>query len=315
MTASPSVAAAPERPLSSDQVRQLSVRFDRPGLTRALTHYAAVIAVGALTWTMFVRVGFLATLPLMVLQGVLVAFLFMPLHECAHKTVFRSRAANLVLGHLSGFLTLLPYEYYSLYHWDHHRYTQDPERDPELLTAIRTNSDAKLAIAYTGVRQVLRRSKLFLGHGVSGTVAAPWIAANKRELAVREARLYALGYTALLLLSIAHRTTILLWVWLLPLFIGQLFLRPYLYAEHIGCSRTRTAFENTRTTRTAAVVKWLAWNMPYHAEHHAYPSVPFHALPKLHELVGERVLHVGQSYRAVTGETWRWFRGTRRGSA
>src|ERR1700722_19027584 len=98
MTAAPSAGATPGRSLSSEQVRQLSVRFDRPGLTRALTHYAAVIAVGALTWTMYVRVGFLAALPLMVLQGVLVAFLFMPLHECAHKTVFRSRVANLVLG-------------------------------------------------------------------------------------------------------------------------------------------------------------------------------------------------------------------------
>ncbi len=315
MTASPSVAAAPERPLSPEQLRQLSVRSDRPGVTRALTHYAAVIAVGALTWTMYVRVGFLAALPLMVLQGVLVAFLFMPLHECAHKTVFRARTANIVMGHLCGFLILLPYEYYSLFHWDHHRFTQDPERDPELLTAIRTNSDARLAIAYTGVGQVLRRTKLFLGHGVSGTVGAPWIAANKRELVVREARLYALGYTALLLLSIAHRTTILLWVWLLPLFIGQLFLRPYLYAEHVGCSHTRSAFENTRTTRTAAVVKWLAWNMPYHAEHHAYPSVPFHALPMLNELVGEQVVHVGHSYRTVARETWGWFRQARRGTA
>ncbi len=166
-----------------------------------------------------------------------------------------------------------------------------------------------------GSRAMLAAACVLLVSAQLPHLAAPWIAANKRELVVREARLYALGYTALLLLSIAHRTTILLWVWLLPLFIGQLFLRPYLYAEHIGCSRTRTAFENTRTTRTAAVVKWLAWNMPYHAEHHAYPSVPFHALPKLHELVGERVLHVGHSYRAVTGETWRWFRGTRRGSA
>ena len=44
--------------------------------------------------------------------------------------------------------------------------------------------------------------------------------------------------------------------------------------------RTRSAFQNTRTTYTGAVVKWVAWNMPYHVEHHAYPSIPFHALPR-----------------------------------
>lgn len=29
----------------------------------------------------------------------------------------------------------------------------------------------------------------------------------------------------------------------------------------------------------------LAWNMPYHAEHHAWPSVPFHFLPFVHKLL------------------------------
>ena len=38
--------------------------------------------------------------------------------------------------------------------------------------------------------------------------------------------------------------------------------------------------ENSRTTYTNALVRFLAWNMPFHAEHHAWPSIPFHALPR-----------------------------------
>ena len=38
------------------------------------------------------------------------------------------------------------------------------------------------------------------------------------------------------------------WVWVIPLLVGQLILRPYLYSEHTGCERTRDAFDNTRTT-------------------------------------------------------------------
>ena len=72
-------------------------------------------------------------LPLIVAQSYFVAFLFMVVHETAHKTAFRSRALNLAVGHLSSFAIGLPYEYYCLFHWDHHRYTQDPDRDPELL--------------------------------------------------------------------------------------------------------------------------------------------------------------------------------------
>ena len=44
----------------------------------------------------------------------------------------------------------------------------------------------------------------------------------------------------------------------------------------------------TRSMRAGALLKYLMWNMPYHAEHHAYPAVPFHALPALHaELLDE----------------------------
>jgi fatty acid desaturase len=80
-----------------------------------------------------------------------VAFLFMAVHETAHKTAFRSRALNLAVGHLSAFAIALPYEYYCLFHWDHHRYTQDPDKDPELIVGPKPTSDAQLAIAYTGL--------------------------------------------------------------------------------------------------------------------------------------------------------------------
>jgi hypothetical protein len=60
----------------------------------------------------------------------------------------------------------------------------------------------------------------------------------------------------LLLASVALQTLILLWIWVVPVIVGQLFLRPYLLAEHTGCDRTRSAFQNTRTTYTAMFVRW-----------------------------------------------------------
>ena len=54
-------------------------------------------------------------------------------------------------------------------------------------------------------------------------------------------------------------------------------------------------FDNTRTTYTGIVMKWFAWNMPYHVEHHAYPSIPFHALPKLNEIVDDRIAFRGRA--------------------
>ncbi|AMA60571.1 fatty acid desaturase [Bradyrhizobium sp. CCGE-LA001] len=299
------------KPLTPAMLRELSVRSNLRGAVQSLGHYGAILLMGTLIWIVSSRHGVLWALPLMAMQGYVVAFLFMAVHETAHKTAFKSRSLNLIVGNLSAFLIGLPYEYYCLFHWDHHRYTQDPEKDPELIVGVKPTSDTQLAIAYSGLLQVAVRLRLMLGHAVTGRVAAPWIPENKRAVIVREARAYLALYALLFALSLWLSSALLLWVWVVPLVIGQFFLRPYLYAEHTGCDRTRSAFENTRTTYTGAIVKWFAWNMPYHVEHHAYPSIPFHALPKLNEIVDGEIIHRGRGYIRTTRETWAWFRRQR----
>jgi fatty acid desaturase len=299
------------RALTPVQLKELSARANLPGLIRSISHYALIALVGTLIWQVATRYGVIWTIPLIAIQGYLIAFLFMAVHEAAHKTVFTSRQLNEILGHVSSLMIVLPYEHYALFHWDHHRFTQDPDRDPELVTATFPSSDTKLAIAYTGIVQLTNRIRLLARRAVTGQAVAPWIPEAKQGMVGREARIYALVYLALLIASVALGSTMLLWCWLVPLYVGQLFLRPYLYAEHTGCERTRSAYENTRTTYTDRLTKWFTWNMPFHVEHHAYPSVPFHALPKLNTIIDERIAYRGQGYRAVTRETWRWFRRAR----
>lgn len=302
------------KPLTPAMLRELSARSDLQGALRSLGHYGMIVLIGTLIWKVSASYGVVWALPLMIVQGYAVAFLFMAVHETAHKTAFRSRALNLVVGNLSAFIIGLPYEYYCLFHWDHHRYTQDPAKDPELIVGVRPESDTQLAIAYSGLLQVAGRLWLMLGHAVSGRVTVPWVPDTKRALVVREARVYLVFYVLLAAASLWFASALLLWVWIVPLLLGQFFLRPYLYAEHTGCERTRSAFHNTRTTYTGAIVKWFAWNMPYHVEHHAYPSIPFHALPKLNAIVDGDIVYRGRGYLATTRETWAWFRRQRQGA-
>ena len=244
---------------------------------------------------------------LMVVQGYAVAFLFTALHECAHKTAFRTPALNIGMGYLAGLAIAMPYEFYRLYHWDHHRYTQDPERDPELLMSSMPQSGTALTLMFMGQVQLVQRLGALLRRAWTGRAVAPWIPVDRQAAVVRESRAYVAVYALLLAGSVALQSAVLLWAWVLPLFIGQCFLRPYLLSEHTGCGRDRSAYDNTRTTHTNALVRWFAWNMPYHVEHHAYPSVPFHALPHLHAMVGVRAAHQGQGYPSVVRTIWRWF--------
>ena len=54
--------------------------------------------------------------------------------------------------------------------------------------------------------------------------------------------------------------------------------------------------DNTRTTFTNAFVRFIAWNMPYHVEHHVYPSVPFHKLPEFHAHINAYIMHKQNGY-------------------
>jgi fatty acid desaturase len=57
--------------------------------------------------------------------------------------------------------------------------------------------------------------------------------------------------------------------------------------------------KNSRTTTTNWPLRRLAWNMPYHAEHHAYPALPFHALPAAHRALAPRIAVQAPGYIAV----------------
>ena len=115
---------------------------------------------------------------------------------------------------------------------------------------------------------------------------------------MREARVYLLGYALVIAASIATRSLAAVWLWVLPMMVGQLFMRPYLLSEHTGCAHSPNMLENTHTTYTNAFVHFFAWNMPYHVEHHAYPAVPFHALPRLNTLLAAHIVHSERGYPA-----------------
>jgi fatty acid desaturase len=99
----------------------------------------------------------------------------------------------------------------------------------------------------------------------------------------REARTFVTIYAAAVTVSVVTGSTALVWLWLLPRLVGEPIMRIARLSEHAGRPFTTDVAESTRSLRVPAPLRLLAWNMPYHAAHHAAPSVPFHALPAWHE--------------------------------
>jgi fatty acid desaturase len=281
--------------LTRDEIGPLMERSDWPALVRAAWHLGFLAATGSLILAL---AGTAWVIPVIVAHGYALAFLFCPFHECAHRTAFRTRWLNAALGRFIGVLIFRPYDNYRVFHWEHHRFTQDPGRDPELYFP-KPRSLGAYALTLTGLPYLRRRLADMLVLA-TGRADKPWMVPGERRRLIAEARAHLAIYLVLAAVSIAHASPAALLVWLLPFLAGQAFLQPYLLAEHTGCAHTRDSLTNTRTTLTWALVRLFAWNMPYHAEHHAYPAVPFHALPRLHARVQDRLANVEPGYLAAT---------------
>lgn len=272
----------------ADRVR-LTERRDAPGLRHLVLHVGAILGFGVL-----ISVGVPGWQFLLPLQGLLIVFLFTLLHEAIHETPFASPWLNRFAARVAGFVILLPPIWFRYFHFAHHRHTQDPERDPELAEP-RPETWTDYALYLSGgpvwvshIRTLLRNA--------SGHCDEAFVPKARLGQVAREARLMLCGYAGLAMFGVVTGAGWILWVWLIPMVLGQPFLRLYLLAEHARCPQVANMFENTRTMFTTGAVRWLAWNMPYHAEHHAMPTVPFHRLPDLHALVHEHLRETEPGY-------------------
>jgi len=290
----------PERSL----LAALSERRNAPGVRRIAGHLGLLCLTGAavlaVPWPWWPLPG--------LLHGVVLVFLFAPLHETVHRTAFRSGWLNRAIGDLAGFLLILPPRWFAAFHFAHHRFTQDPERDPELAspkpTTLRRYAWLVSGLEYwhRTIRGLLRRA--------AGHAPEPFLDHRLRARAVAEARVYLALYAALAAASVALGSDLVLKLWVVPALLGQPFLRLYLLSEHWGCPTVKDYWANTRSVVSLAPVRWLAWNMPNHAEHHANPAIPFHALPayaeamkgaRVHEASGYAPFHAGRVADVAAG--------------
>lgn len=268
---------------------RLTAPSDRAGLLHLAGHLGLILLMGGLIAAQVPGWGLL--LPL---QGVLLVFLFTLEHECTHRTPFRSRWLNEAVGHGCGMVLVLPFRWFRAFHLAHHRWTNIAGRDPEL-EGGKPEGLWAWVVHVSGIpywrSQMALVLRLAMGGPGGGYVAEGAVAGVRREARVMLA-VYA-GVALTLWWS-----PVLLWVWLVPVVIGQPVLRLYLLAEHCDCPQVADMFLNTRTTFTTAVVRFLAWNMPYHTEHHVWPAVPFHRLPALHGMMRDHLGVTAEGYVA-----------------
>lgn len=288
----------PRQLLTKSMLDSLNQRSNLAGALRFGTHLAIIAATG---WC-WAQASSWWQVPALVLYGASLAFMFCSVHECVHRTAFASPRVNDAIAWLAGLLSFYNSSFYRRYHKWHHRYTRIPGKDPEL-----TDLEPKTLPEYLWVLSGIPWWKgKIIGHikvVLRQFDSCFYLPESAYDSVTRSTRLQLATYGAIFLLSFAlgHPWFIFTY-WLLPLAVGQPLLRFVLLAEHTGCTYNDNPLANTRTTLTLWPLYLLMWNMPYHAEHHLYPSIPFHALPEVHTVLKDQFETVDSGYIQVNQE-------------
>ena len=122
---------------------------------------------------------------------------------------------------------------------------------------------------------------------------------------IRAARWHMAIYIATVALALYMRSWLPLMIIGLPRIYGCWHMVLTGLLQHIGLADNVTDHRlNSRTVYMNPISRFIYWNMNYHVEHHMFPMIPYHALPKLHELIKHDLPKPNPSMWHAYKEVW-----------
>jgi fatty acid desaturase len=260
-------------------------RRDAPALRDTGLWLALLIGfgvAGGLTW------GTWLTVPCFIVYGVLYGSATdSRWHETGHGTAFKTSWLNDVLYQVASFMNMKEPTFWRWSHARHHTDTIIVGRDREI-AAMRPPDVARLVVNVVGLRDAWDTA-ISVGRHAAGRLTAEettFIPEGERFRVYREARAWVAIYVVVVALAIVLPSFLPLMYVGLPSLYGRWLTTLFGISQHAGLAENVLDHRlNARTIRMNPVFRFLYWNMNYHVEHHMFPMVPYHALPRLHSEV------------------------------
>ena len=208
-------------------------------------------------------------------------------HECGHGTAFKTAWMNDLVYEIASFQVMRNPVTWRWSHARHHTDTIIVGRDPEIIW-MHPVSIVKKAISMFAVVDTWASLKV-LARNAMGNMSADerdYIPAAELPKAIFAARVHVAIYLVTLLAAIWMRSIIPLMLIGGPRIYGCWHMYLCGQTQHAGLAEDVLDHRlNSRTCYMNPVSRFLYWNMNYHVEHHMFPMVPYHALPRLHDLI------------------------------
>ena len=208
-------------------------------------------------------------------------------HEMGHGTAFKTQWMNDVIYQIASFMIMRNPETWRWSHARHHTDTIIVGRDVEI-ALMRPPALAKWVFNFVGIVDGYLSLKT-LSRNALGSLSADekdFIPQAEWSKVVTAARVHMLIYGLTVVTALYLQSWLPLMLIGLPRFYGAWHNVLVGLLQHGGLADNVLDHRlNCRSVYMNPVSRFLYMNMNYHVEHHMFPMVPFHALPKLHELI------------------------------
>jgi fatty acid desaturase len=273
--------------LTPDEVAYFTHANDWHGWRLVIANWAAIAAIVALPGYYPNPVTIVLAITLLGGRQLALSVL---MHDCGHRSLFRSRKLNQTIGQwLCALPVLNDQPSYARGHRQHHRKAGTPE-DPDLPN-YRDYPVNKASFRRKVMRDLGGQTGIkvlaYLARGTAGAMSNE--AQSSSTLRYQQIGVQLALFGTLYAFGIGW--TYLLWV-IAYLTVYMLYIRIRQIAEHAAVP-DRFDPDPRNNTRTVLAPRWqrllLAPNgVNYHIEHHFIASVPCYRLRELHELLRQR---------------------------
>ncbi len=227
-------------------------------------------------------------------------------HECGHGTAFKTPWMNNAVYEIASFMIMRNSATWRWSHARHHTDTYIVGRDPEI-AVMRPPAFAKLVLGFFGLPDAASYLPRMLYNAFIGLTPEEktYVPQSEWPKVVRVARISTAIYAAVIALSLWMHSLLPLMVIGLPRLYGAWHHVMTGLLQHGGLADNVIDHRlNSRTVYMNPVSRFIYWNMNYHVEHHMFPMVPYHALPRLHEAIRHDLPAPCPSIPAAVAEMW-----------
>jgi len=272
-------------PVPKATIRELLERRDGPALRDTSLWFILIFASGY--WAYHWWGKWWAILPFAIYGALYASTSDSRWHESGHGTAFKTDWMNNTLYEISSFMVMRESTIWRWSHTRHHSDTIIVGRDPEIQVPRPPNL-VDLGKKFFGLGNFPRYWTSVVRHCFSGMSEAEreFVPEIEYSSVFIRARIYVLIYALMIGAAAYYQTLLPIMFVVLPPFYGSWLMNIYSLTQHAGLAENVLDHRlNCRTVYVNPVNRFLYWNMNYHLEHHMFPLVPYHNLPRLHELV------------------------------